>query len=82
MKRKIVEVLQAAGESLGKLKEKHGLVSEYNKRVLELEGKIKINKRVWVNVKNLGLYLETLSRRDSLKERTRRSHIYKRGPAS
>lgn len=42
----VVEVLQAAGESLGKLKEKHGLVSEYNERVLELEGKIKINKRV------------------------------------
>lgn len=42
----VVEVLQAAGESLGKLKEKHGLVSEYNEWVLELEGKIKINKRV------------------------------------
>ncbi|KAM7328330.1 hypothetical protein ACRRTK_012422 [Alexandromys fortis] len=26
----VVEVLQAAGKSLGKLKEKHGLVSEYN----------------------------------------------------
>lgn len=41
----VIEVLQAADESLGKLKEKkHGLVSEYDEWVLELERKIKIKR--------------------------------------